>query len=99
MLYNWPEAARRYSEAETLLAQAGDGKNALAARLGYIWSTVDAGVSPAINKEVATYLDNPLVQSDAKLMLRAYRESSALKIQTNWRPGDPGGKFLNSRRV
>ena len=31
LLYNWPGAAPRYAEAESLFAQSGDGKNALAA--------------------------------------------------------------------
>ena len=34
LLYNWPGAAPRYAEAESLFAQAGDANNALAARLG-----------------------------------------------------------------
>ena len=33
LLYNWPVAAPRYSEAESLFAESGDAKNALAARL------------------------------------------------------------------
>ena len=42
MLYNWPEAVPLYEQAESLFAQSGDRKNALAARLGYIWATADA---------------------------------------------------------
>jgi hypothetical protein len=70
MLYNWSAAAPGYAEAETVFAQSGDAKNALAARLGYIWATADAGVSPAINRELDSYLQNPLVRSDSSLMLR-----------------------------
>ena len=34
LLYYWPGAAPHYAEAESLFAQSGDVKNALAARLG-----------------------------------------------------------------
>src|SRR5580692_1201117 len=51
MLYNWPEAAPLYAKAESLFAQSADRKNALAARLGYVWATADAGVSSAITRE------------------------------------------------
>ena len=40
LLYNWPGAATRYAEAESLFAQSGDAKNALAARLGLLKSTL-----------------------------------------------------------
>jgi CHAT domain-containing protein len=83
LLYNWPKAAPRYAEAETLFAQSRDGKNALAARLGYIWSTADAGVSRAVNQEVASYLENPLVQSDSALMLRALIAKAVLDRNAN----------------
>jgi CHAT domain-containing protein len=83
LLYNWPKAAPRYAEAETVFAQSRDGKNALAARLGYIWSTADAGVSRAVNQEVASYLDNPLVQSDSSLKLRALVAKAVLDRNSN----------------
>ena len=83
LLYNWPAAAPLYAEAESLFAQSGDGKNALAARLGYILSTADGGISPAINREVAAYLDNPVVRSDSALMLRALIAKATLDQNTN----------------
>jgi hypothetical protein len=83
LLYNWPEAAPRYAEAESLFAQSGDAKNALAARLGYVWSTADVGVSSAISREVAAYLENPLIQSDSALMLRALVAKAVLDRNTN----------------
>jgi CHAT domain-containing protein len=83
LLYNWPEAAPRYAEAESLFAQAGDANNALAARLGYIWSTADSGVSPAINREVAAYFESSLVQSDHALRLRALIAKAVLDRNTN----------------
>jgi CHAT domain-containing protein len=83
LLYNWPEAARGYTEAESLFAQSGDAKNALAARLGHIWSTADGGVSPAINREIDAYLESPLVESDSRLMLRALIAKAALDQNTN----------------
>jgi CHAT domain-containing protein len=83
LLYNWPEAAPRYAEAESLFAQSGDAKNALDARLGYILSTADGAVSPAITREVGTYLENPLVQSDPRLMLRALIAKAVLDQNAN----------------
>ena len=83
LLYNWPEAAPRYAEAESLFAQSGDANNALVARLGYIWSTADSGVSPAINREVATHLKSDLVQSDPALRLRALTAKAVLDRNTN----------------
>jgi CHAT domain-containing protein len=83
LLYNWPVAAPRYAEAESLFAQSGDTKNTLAARLGYIWSTADAGVSSSTNREVATYLENPLVRSDPAMMLRALVAKAVLDRNTN----------------
>jgi hypothetical protein len=83
LLYNWPEAAPRYAEAESLFAQSGDANHALAARLGYIWSTADSGVSPAINSEVTAYFESGLVQSDHALRLRALIAKAVLDRNTN----------------
>jgi len=83
MLYNWPEAARLYAKAESLFAQSADRKNALAARLGYVWATADAGVSPAITREVAAHLQDPVVQADPRLMLRGLVAKAVLDQNTN----------------
>jgi hypothetical protein len=56
MLYNWPEAAPLYSQAEWRFRLSGDQKNALGARLGYIWVTADWGVHRATKREVDAYL-------------------------------------------
>ena len=45
--------------------------------------TADADVSPAISREVVTYLENPLVQSDSALMLRALIAKAVLDRNTN----------------
>ena len=50
---------------------------------GYIWSTADSGVSPAINREVAAYFDSGLVQSDHALRLRALIAKAVLDRNTN----------------
>src|SRR5206468_9941474 len=71
LLNNWPKATPRYAEAESQFAQAGDGKGALAARLGYLWSTADAGVSISTDREIAAYLENALVKATPTLNLRA----------------------------
>ncbi len=82
-LYNWPEAAPFYAQAQSLFTQSGDKKNALSARLGYIWATADAGVSPAITKEVATYLQDPLVRADSRLRLRGLVAKAVLDKNAN----------------
>jgi CHAT domain-containing protein/tetratricopeptide (TPR) repeat protein len=82
-LNNWPKATPRYAEAESLFAQAGNGKGALAARLGYLWSTVDAGVSGSADREIASYLENPLVKGDPALTLRALVAKAVLNRNTN----------------
>ena len=83
LLNNWPQATPRYAEAESLYAQAGDGKGTLAARLGYLWSTADAGVSQSAEREIAAYLQNPLVQSDPSLKLRALIAKAVLNRNSN----------------
>src|SRR5688572_16494842 len=71
MLYDWPQAVVRYAQAESLLLQGGDKRNAVFARLGRFWGTADWGVSPEVVEEVAKRLENPYVQSDATLLMRA----------------------------
>jgi hypothetical protein len=83
LLNNWPKASPRCAEAESLFAQAGNGKGALAARLGYLWSTVDAGVSGSADREIASYLENPLVKGDPALKLRALVAKAVLNRNTN----------------
>src|SRR5437762_10460204 len=83
MLYNWPKAAPLYAQAESLFVQSGDKKNALFARFGYFWATADSGVNPDIRKEVATHLQDPLVQADPKLMLRGLVTQAVLDRNSN----------------
>src|SRR5207244_523943 len=71
ILYDWPKAASLYDEAGTLFHQAGDEKNAVQARLGYVWATAESGSSPAISQEVARQFQNSFVRDDPRLMLRA----------------------------
>src|SRR5947207_349003 len=58
MLYNWPQAAPLYAKAESLLVRTNDRKRLLFARLGYIWVTADAGVTPSAVEEVADDLED-----------------------------------------
>jgi hypothetical protein len=83
MLYNWPEAATRYGQAENLFIQAGDKKNALLARLGYFWATADVSVTPAVVEEVARHLEDPFVQSDGNLLMRALVTKAVLDRNSN----------------
>ena len=83
MLYNWPEAAPLYLDAETRFEEVGDRRNALAARLGHIWVTADSGVVPEIADEVAAYLEDPSIQADPRLLLRALIAKAMLDRNAN----------------
>ena len=83
MLSNWPEATPLYSQAESLFRQFGDQRNALNARLGYLWAMADSGVSSAISQEITAYLADPPVKSDAQLRLRALIAKAALDRNAN----------------
>jgi hypothetical protein len=94
MLYNWPEAKPLYLQAESLFKQSGDLKNALAARLGYIWSTADSGVSASIRREVAGHLLDSVVNSDLKLRMRALIAKAVLDRNNRERQcGNGRGEF------
>src|SRR6266568_5672633 len=61
MLYNWPKAGPLYAQAESIFAQSGDQKNALAAKLGRIRAQIDTAVIPRLDSEVEEYIRSPLV--------------------------------------
>ena len=77
------EAARVYSEAESLFKQSSDENGEVSARLGYIWSTTDSGVNPSMKGEIARYLADPLVRSDPRLRLRALVAKAVLDRNEN----------------
>ncbi len=83
LLYNWPSATPLYNRAETLFQASGDRAGALAARLGGIWVTADGGVSASTLREVVSYLKDPLVESNSRLMLRAFIAKAVLERNTN----------------
>ena len=83
MLYNWPKATPLYAKAESLLAHANDRKRFLFARLGYLWVTADAGVTPTATEEVADYLNDSAVRTDPNLLLRALVAKAVLDRNRN----------------
>ena len=83
LLYNWPAAAPIYNRAEILFQSSGDRAGRLAARLGGIWVTADGGVSASTLREVTSYLQDPLVESSPRLMLRALIAKAVLERNTN----------------
>jgi CHAT domain-containing protein len=83
MLYNWPEAAPLYAEAQTLFRQSGDRKDALRARLGYVWATAESGVTAEARREVDGYLQDAMVRSDPQLTLHALIAKAVLDRNTN----------------
>ncbi|MBI4460846.1 MAG: hypothetical protein HY648_12415, partial [Acidobacteria bacterium] len=100
LLYNWPKAAPLYAQAHPIFEKSGDTKNALFARLGYIWATASIGVRPEISQEVALYLQDPLIQADPKLMLRALVTKAALdRNGTEAAARDPWEQILKLARA
>src|SRR5215813_1932670 len=83
MLSNWPEAIRLYAESERLFQDAGDRKNALAARFGYLWATANRGVNPAIELELTKNLEDPFVTTDRRLLLRGLVAKAVLDHNSN----------------
>jgi len=83
MLYNWPKAAPLYKLAGNGFTRIGDSKGQLAARLGWIRSQVETGVSPAIAQEVEHDLQGPAVQTDPQLTLRCLVTKAALNQSSN----------------
>jgi CHAT domain-containing protein len=83
LLYNWPEAAPLYAQAETLFRRSGDTRNAVYARLGFVWATADTGVTAAVKSEVDRDLLAPMVRSDPPLMLRCLVTKAALEREVN----------------
>ena len=69
-LYNWPKAEPLYAQAEALFSKSGDKRDALYARLGWIWSQATNGTAMKFEQEVEADARNPLVEADPKLMLR-----------------------------
>jgi hypothetical protein len=83
MLYNWPKAAPLYAQAEALFSQSSDKKNALYAKLGWIWTQADTGSATKLESEVEERLQSPLVQGDAKLTLRCLVTEAAIEQEKN----------------
>src|SRR5262249_34721769 len=83
LLYNWSEALSLYGQSEALFKEAGDSKNALAARFGSLWAMADTAVNPAIEQELSRQLEDPFVRSDSKLLLRALVAKAVLDRNRN----------------
>ena len=78
ILYNWPKAAPLYKQAGDDFMRGGDEKGQLSARLGWVRSQVEGGVSPALTEELEHALQSPVVHGDAQLMLRCLVARAAL---------------------
>ena len=83
LLNNWPNAAPLFAQAEKLFAQSADHRNALQARLGYLWTTADTGTNASEDRELNRDLRDPFVQGDPKLMLRCLVAKAARERVVN----------------
>ena len=69
-LYNWPDAAPAFEEAEKAFEMLGDHRNVLFARLGTIRATVEQRNLPETTAWLASELNsNSLLKTDKKLRL------------------------------
>ena len=69
-LYNWAAAGPEFTQAEKMFIAAGDQRNALYAKLGWLRSTAEQGKVPAISAQLETELaTNPLLLQDKQLRM------------------------------
>jgi CHAT domain-containing protein len=69
-LYNWPDAAPEFEQAEKLFNAAGDKRNALYARLGKIRGTIERYNLPLTSAQLGADLqNNPILKNDKQLQL------------------------------
>jgi hypothetical protein len=66
----WTQAAPLHAEAEQLFTARGDPRNALFARINHLRGQLPTLPIADVSQQLAAYLDDPLVQSDACLRLR-----------------------------
>lgn len=66
----WRAAAPLYAEAERLFTARGDPRNALFARINHLRGQLPTLPVADVSQQLDAYLDDPLVQSDARLRLR-----------------------------
>lgn len=66
----WTAAAPLYAEAERLFTARGDPSNALFARINHLRGQLPTLPVADVSQQLDAYLDDPLIQSDARLRLR-----------------------------
>jgi tetratricopeptide (TPR) repeat protein len=66
----WTQAAPLYADAERLFTARGDPRNALFARINHLRGRLPTLAIADVSQQLDAYLDDPLVQSDARLRLR-----------------------------
>src|SRR2546422_693886 len=69
-LKNWTRAEPLYGEAQRLFAARGDRRNALYTEISALRGQLPRLPVLEVSQRLAEYLDDPLVQSDARLRLR-----------------------------
>ena len=69
-LSNWPKALTLYARAEQLSARTGDRRDKLYAECGRLRAEMDAGSWANISNNLTDALEDPIAQSDPRLMLR-----------------------------
>jgi CHAT domain-containing protein/Tfp pilus assembly protein PilF len=67
----WTKAEPLYTQAGRLFTRRGDRRNALYAQIGALRGQLPRLAVPDVSERLAAYLDDPLVQRDDRLRLRA----------------------------
>src|SRR5438270_12866046 len=69
LLYNWPKAARLYTEAERRFTQVGDNESALHAKFGRIRRKLKGEALPLVSEQLSRDLESSLVKRYPRLEL------------------------------
>ncbi len=82
-LGNWDKARDLYAQAEQGFHAAGDERNELYAKFGRLHRDVESGSYAAVLHQIETDLDNPVVQGDTGLRIRALSLKGTIDLNVN----------------
>ena len=83
LLSNFSRAGPLFAHAADLFTRSGDHRDSLYARLGYLWAAAETGSTPKEDFEADQVFEDPLIQSDARLVLRSLVATAARERMVN----------------